>query len=103
MNQFDRRAPPHISVTLDSLAGLRSSKADGKCVIDLITAPGVYSDSISEHDMTQAAQRVIDGCVRQTGPTEGGSLGAVGKISAFRQRSNPRFLSLTARKALVRI
>ncbi len=53
--------------------------ADGRCVIDLMTAPGVTSDQVSNAQVAQAARRVIDQCVAGTGPIQGGSVGAIGE------------------------
>jgi len=57
---------------------LTSVIADLKCVIDLTTAPGISSDTTSELEIRQAADRVINDCVGNPGPTSGGSLGNVG-------------------------
>jgi len=52
-------------------------------VIDLTTAPGTTSDTTSDLEIRQAAHRVINECVRQPGPTSGGSVGAVGRSALF--------------------
>jgi len=62
---------------------LTTTTADLKCVIDLITAPGTTSDTTSDLEIRQAAHRVINECVRQPGPTSGGSVGAVGRSTLF--------------------
>jgi len=56
--------------------------ANGRCVIDLVIhIPGIVSDRTTNLEITQAAQAVINDCVRQAGPTEGGSVGGVGMFS----------------------
>lgn len=52
-------------------------------MIDLTTAPGASSDTTSDLEIREAADRVIDQCVRQPGPTSGGSVGAVGRSTLF--------------------
>jgi len=62
---------------------LTTTTADLKCVIDLTTAPGTSSDTTSKLEIRQAADRVINECVRQPGPTSGDSVGAVDRSTLF--------------------
>lgn len=52
-------------------------------MIDLTTAPEFFLDTTSHLEIREAADRVINGCVKQQVPTSGGSVGAVGRSKQF--------------------
>lgn len=59
---------------------LTGSRANAKCVIDLTTVSGVLSDVTSLAQITDAAQGIIDQCVRDGSSTKGVSVGEVGRF-----------------------
>ncbi|KAL8821637.1 MAG: hypothetical protein Q9191_007269 [Dirinaria sp. TL-2023a] len=58
----------------------RWSSSDGKCVIDLIIAPGSVTDVTFTAQIKAAAERVIETCIPTEGSTEGGSIAEIGGV-----------------------
>lgn len=60
---------------------VRYSGSDGFCVIDVTHAKGKVSDFATPREVKEAAQKVVNGCIKTGKPNTGGSIRKVGKMN----------------------